>query len=330
MTFDPSDTHRSRSTGVLLTNLGTPDAPTVAAVRRYLAEFLWDPRVIELSRPIWWLILNCFVLRFRPRASAAAYRTVWTEEGSPLLVGLKSQARALANLPDLDLEVAIAMRYGHPSIASGLSTLHRAGVERILVLPLYPQYSATTTASTFDAVARTLKRWRRIPHLQFVGDYHDDPDYIEALASSIRTAWSERGRAERLLFSFHGIPQRYVNAGDPYYEQCVATVRLVSEALGLSEEKWQLAFQSRIGRAQWLRPYTDEVLESWGRQGLESVEVVCPGFSSDCLETLEEIDQRYRERFQRSGGKRFYYIPSLNDDQAHIQALANIICRHLG
>ena len=329
MTFDPSNQHRSPPTGVLLTNLGTPDAPTVAAVRRYLAEFLWDPRVIELSRPIWWLILNCFVLRVRPRVSAAAYRTVWTDEGSPLLVGLKNQARALSNRPDLDLKVAIAMRYGNPSISSGLSSLSRTGVERVLVLPLYPQYSATTTASTFDAVARALEQWRHVPHLQFVGDYHDDPGYIEALTSSIRRAWSERGRAEQLLFSFHGIPQRYVTAGDPYYDQCVQTVRLVSEALGLSETQWQLAFQSRIGGAEWLRPYTEDVLERWGRQGLESVEVVCPGFSSDCLETLEEIDQRYRERFQRYGGKHFYYIPSLNDDEAHIEALANIIRRHL-
>ena len=315
--------------GVLLTNLGTPDAPTPAAVRRYLAEFLWDRRVIELSRPIWWLVLHGFVLRVRPRSSAAAYRTVWTEEGSPLLVGLKKQAEALSSLVGPELPIAIGMRYGQPSIASGLAELKSTGVEKILVLPLYPQYSATTTASTFDAVARTMGQWRQVPSLGFVANYYDNPDYIESLASSIRRHWSERERAERLLFSFHGIPKRYVAAGDPYEHQCLETVRLVGEALGLAQGEWRLAFQSRVGRDEWLQPYTDGVLEAWGREQVDSVEVVCPGFSSDCLETLEEIDQRYRSLFQSSGGGRFYYIPALNDDEAHIRALHNLICRHL-
>lgn len=329
MPHQTTNLDRNRSTGVLLTNLGTPDAPTVSAVRRYLAEFLWDPRVIEMSRPLWWLILHCVVLRIRPRLSAAAYRTIWTEAGSPLLVQLRKQAQALAGLANLDVEVAIGMRYGEPSIASGLSTLSGAGVEQILVLPLYPQYSATTTASTFDAIAKTLETWRRVPSLRFVADYHDDAGYIEALSSSVRGAWSQRERAEKLLFSFHGIPKRYVNAGDPYYQQCLETVRLVTESLGLSEDAWQLAFQSRVGREVWLQPYTDEVLRRWGAQGVDSVEVVCPGFSSDCLETLEEIDQRYRALFEDSGGKHFYYIPALNDRQVHIQALQDIIRRHL-
>lgn len=320
---------QNRSTGVLLTNLGTPDAPTASAVRRYLDEFLWDPRVIEMSRPLWWLILHCVVLRIRPRLSATAYRTIWTEAGSPLLVGLKKQARALASVANSGVEVAIGMRYGKPSIASGLETLNRAGVEQILVLPLYPQYSATTTASTFDAIAKAFETWRRVPSLRFISDYHDEAGYIEALSSCIRRVWSQREPAERLLFSFHGIPQRYANAGDPYYQQCLETVRLVTESLGLSEDSWQLAFQSRVGREVWLQPYTDQVLQSWGKEGIKSVDVVCPGFSSDCLETLEEIDQRYRGLFEASGGSQFHYIPALNDDPVHIRFLQDLIQRHL-
>ena len=282
-----------------------------------------------MSRPLWWLILNCFVLQTRPRVSAAAYRTVWTEEGSPLLVGLRKQAQALADRTSSEIHVAIGMRYGNPSISNGLSSLAEAGVEHLIVLPLYPQYSATTTASTFDAVAQTFLQWRQLPSLRFVADYHDNPAYIEALAASIRESWTERGPGERLLFSFHGIPKRYDDAGDPYYTQCERTVRLVADALNLSEGKWQLAFQSRVGREQWLKPYTDEVLQEWGKERLESVEVVCPGFSSDCLETLEEIDQRYRKVFQVAGGRQFHYIPALNADPAHIQALENIIRANL-
>lgn len=325
----PNSINPTHSTGVLLTNLGTPDAPTPSAVRRYLGEFLWDPRVIELSRPIWWLILHGFVLRVRPRLSAAAYRTVWTDEGSPLLVGLKRQAQALSKLVSGEIQVAIGMRYGKPSISSGLAQLAQAGVDKIVVLPLYPQYSATTTASTFDAVADTLNQWRQVPNLAFVADYHDNAEYIESLASSIRRHWAEHGRAERLLFSFHGIPQGYVDAGDPYEHQCVETVQLLTQTLGLTHKEWQLAFQSRVGREVWLQPYTDMVLQSWGKQHLESVEVICPGFSTDCLETLEEIDQRYRALFQSSGGGRFYYIPALNDDDAHIRTLENIVRANL-
>lgn len=328
--FENSDRDPTGSIGVLLTNLGTPQAPTTAAVRSFLAQFLWDPRVIELPRPIWWLILHCFVLRFRPRLSAEAYRSVWTQEGSPLLTGVKRQAEALSALAEPGLQFAIGMRYGEPSIASGLDTLAKAGVEKILVLPLYPQYSATTTASTFDAVAQTFQHWRQLPSLAFVADYHDDPAYIESLVLSIRAAWEQRERPERLLFSFHGIPRRYVEAGDKYESQCLETVRLVTEALELTEKEWHLAFQSRVGREEWLKPYTDEVLAQWGREKLQSVEVICPGFSSDCLETLEEIDQRYRHVFHKAGGGTFHYIPALNDSKSHILALRSIVRRHLG
>jgi len=330
MKFDDPALQQSKSIGVLLTNLGTPQAPTTTAVRRFLAQFLWDPRVIELSRPLWWLILHCFILRFRPRISAEAYRSVWTEDGSPLLTGVKKQAQALSALSGPGLQFAIGMRYGEPSIENGLTRLARAGVEKILVLPLYPQYSATTTASTFDAIAHAFQRWRQIPSIAFVADYHNDPNYIESLAHSILAAWDHRERAQRLLFSFHGIPKRYVQAGDSYESQCEETVRLVTNRLRLADNEWHLAYQSRVGREEWLKPYTDEVLIQWGRDKVQSVEVICPGFSSDCLETLEEIDQRYRQLFQEAGGGAFHYIPALNDSESHILALRAIIHRHLG
>jgi ferrochelatase len=319
--------------GVLVTNLGTPDAPTPAAVRRYLAEFLSDPRVIEVPRWLWRIILHGVILRVRPRRSAEAYHKVWTAEGSPLLVIARRQAAALqaavsARLPG-PVRVALGMRYGTPSIASALRELHGAGVRRLLVLPLYPQYSASTTGSTFDAVAAELARWRWLPELRFVTAYHDDPGYVGALATSLREAREAAGEPDRLLFSFHGLPRRYFEAGDPYHCACQKTARLVAEELDLPRERWALSFQSRVGREEWLRPYTDHLLKEWGGAGVKRVHVACPGFSADCLETLEEIDQQNRGFFLAAGGESFHYVPALNDRPDHIAALAGLVARHV-
>jgi ferrochelatase len=319
-------------TGVLVANLGTPDAPTTAAVRRYLAEFLSDPRVIEVPRAVWLPILHGVILRIRPPRSARLYQSIWTEQGSPLLSISQRQAQALQRALEArfrgPVRVAPGMRYGRPSIAGALSVLREAGAARILVLPLYPQYSATSTASTFDAVADVLKTWRRIPELRMVTHYHDDPGYIGALAASIREHWQAQGQAEKLLFSFHGIPKRFFLAGDPYHCECHKTARLVAEHLQIPEERWQVTFQSRFGRAEWLKPYTDHTLRTWVQGGLKSVDVICAGFSADCLETLQEIAQENRHVFLSAGGESYRYIPALNDRPDHIQALADLVARH--
>ena len=314
--------------GVLLTNLGTPDAPDPAATRRYLAEFLWDPRIVSLPRWLWWLILHGIVLRVRPARSAEAYQRIWTDEGSPLLViSRRQQAGIQAALAEegADIPIALGMRYGKPSIAGAMEELRRAGVTRLLVLPLYPQYSTATTASTYDAVEAALSAWPRPPELLKVTHYHDEDWYIEALVDSIRRAWEAQGGPRFLLFSFHGMPERTRRAGDPYYDQCQDTVRRVVEQLRLPEGQWRLSFQSRFGREQWLQPYTDETLKALARDGVREVNVVCPGFSADCLETLEEIDMLNRELFMEAGGERFDYIPALNDDPRHIAGLAGLI-----
>jgi len=319
--------------GVLLVNLGSPDAPTAAAVQRYLAEFLWDPRVVEIPRPLWWLILHGMVLRTRPSRSAHAYQKIWTDEGSPLVVISRRQARslqqALAVRYGEKIRVALAMRYGNPSIAAGLAQLREAHARRIVVLPLYPQYSAAATATVFDAVADELKTWRWLPELRFISNYHDDEGYLSALANSIRESWSQYGRAERLLFSFHGMPKRTLQAGDPYHCLCQKTARLAAERLSLPQERWQVSFQSRFGRAEWLQPYTDQTLRQWAREGIKEVDVVCPGFAADCLETLEEIAMQNNATFLAAGGKRLHYIPALNDRSDHIEALANLLSRHI-
>ncbi len=330
---EPDFAHGSpEGIGVLMVNLGTPDAPTTAAVRRYLAEFLWDPRVIESPRPLWWLILHAVILRIRPARSAALYRKVWTEEGSPLLTFSRRQAaaleQALSNRLKGPLKVALAMRYGKPSMREGLEALQATGVRRLLVLPMYPQYSATTTASTFDAIADVLRTWRWLPELRFINHYHDDSGYIETLAASVREAWQGKAPAERLLMSFHGVPKRYLLAGDPYHCECQKTARLLAEALDLPPERWAISFQSRVGREEWLKPYTDHTLMAWGAAGLKSVDVVCPGFPADCLETLEEIAQQNREFFHQSGGGEYRYIPALNDRPDHIAALADLVLCH--
>ena len=315
--------------GILLTNLGTPDAPTPAAVRTYLKEFLWDPRVVEQPRWLWWLILNGIILNTRPARSAALYARVWSDEGSPLLATGKRQREkleaALRKHIAQPLHVELAMRYGNPSIRSGLEALREKNCSSIVVLPLYPQYSATTSGSTFDAVAEALKTWRRVPQLQFIDAYHDYPAYIEALAESVRNHWQEHGQAERLLLSYHSIPESYFNNGDPYPCHCRKTTRLLREALGLDETQLQMSFQSRFGKEPWVQPYTDETLERWGKEGVESVDVICPGFPADCLETIEEIGMENRDIFLEAGGKTYRYIPALNDSDTHIRALTDIV-----
>lgn len=321
------------SLGVLVTNLGTPDSQAVRDVRRYLKEFLWDPRVVEVPRPLWWLVLNLVILNTRPRRSAAAYAKVWTAEGSPLLAISRRQAQALQSQLDKQLaapvKVALAMRYGNPSIAAGLEELRTAGARRILVLPLYPQYSASTTASTFDAVTAELRAWRWLPELRFVNHYHDEPAYIDALAQSVEEYWSANGEPDKLVMSFHGIPKAYFIAGDPYFCECHKTARLLAERLRLPEERWQLTFQSRLGPKEWLQPYTDHTLQALAKDGVKNVQVICPGFSADCLETLEEIAMENREVFLAAGGENYAYIPCLNDQRAHIAMLSGLVAKHV-
>ena len=318
--------------GVLMVNLGTPDAPDRGSVRRYLKEFLWDPRVVEMARPLWWLVLNGVILNTRPGRSAKAYQKVWTEQGSPLLAISHRQRDALADVVaerfGCAVPIALGMRYGNPSIRSALEQLRDAGVRRLLVLPMYPQYSATTTASIFDAVSSELRGWRWLPELRFINHFHDEPAYIGALAESVRQHRAEFGEADRLLMSFHGIPEEYFHKGDPYFCECQKTGRLLAEALGLGAEQWQISFQSRLGPKQWLQPYTDHTLEALARDGVKSVQVMCPGFSADCLETLEEIAMENRDTFLAAGGERYEYIPCLNDSAEHIAMLAGLVDLH--
>ena len=314
----------ANKTVVLLANLGTPDEPTPSAVRKYLAEFLSDRRVIRTSRWIWLPILHGFILRVRPKKSAAAYKKVWTEEGSPLLVNTLKQAKALdARLGD-DITVLPGMSYGQPSIKSVLDQI-QSEVENLFVLPLYPQYSTTTTASTFDAVAKALKSWQKLPKLKLIGDYYNNAGYINALASSVIDYRQQNGGGEILLFSYHGLPQEYIGKDEPYQDQCLETTRLVAEKLGLDQSEWKVAFQSRVGPKEWLTPYTDETVREFGANGMKKIDVICPGFSADCLETLEEIAMQNQGFFIESGGEELRYIPALNDNADHIEALAKIV-----
>lgn len=321
-------------TAVVLVNLGTPDAPTAPALRRYLAEFLSDPRVVETARWLWWLILHGVILRIRPARSARAYGTVWTEQGSPLLVGSQAltdavQAQLRSTLGDDAPVVMLAMSYGNPNLRDVLENLRQRGLRRLLVVPLYPQYSGSTTASVFDAVSRQLQRWRWIPELRFVTEYYREPGYVQALAASVREHWQTHGRGERLLLSFHGIPGRYLVDGDPYYCQCQVTARLLRETLGLSENELSVTFQSRVGREPWLQPYTDLTLVEWARSGVRRVDVMCPGFSIDCLETLEEIAGQNAEAFVHAGGERLSYIPALNHRPDHVDTIAQLVVRQM-
>ena len=320
-------------TAVLLVQLGTPDAPETSAVRRYLGQFLSDPRVVEIPRPIWWLVLNGIILRVRPAKSAAKYAEIWTPEGSPLLVNTQRQAAMLSDLLSSrghDVEVAFAMRYGNPSVPSVLRQLRERNVTRLLVVPMYPQFAGSTTASAFDAVWAELQGWRNLPELRMVRGFHDAPVYLDALATRIRESWAVDGPPDRLVMSFHGVPKRTLLMGDPYHCECLVTGRLLAERLGLPPERAVVTFQSRFGRAEWLQPYTAPTLEQLGRSGVGRVDVVCPGFVSDCLETLEEISMEGREVFLAAGGREFRYIPCLNDDPGFIGALGDLVERHCG
>lgn len=330
--FAPARGH-SGKVGVLLVNLGTPAAPTPKALRHYLREFLSDRRVVELPRWQWWPILYLFVLTSRPRRSAALYRRIWWPEGSPLLVISQRQrdglAQRLAKAFGDQVQVALAMRYGRPSIAEGLRELIAAGCGKLLVFPLYPQYASATTGSSLEAVFSALGSLRVIPEVRTVGSYFDHPGYIKALSASVQEVWQQQGQCQYLLFSFHGIPEKAALAGDPYPQQCRATAQLVAEELKLAPQTWGVAFQSRFGRERWVEPETIAVVRELGASRLSRLDVLCPGFAADCLETLEEIAITNREAFEEAGGGHFRYIPALNDRSDHLQTLADIATTHL-
>lgn len=319
--------------GVLVVQLGTPTAPTSRAVRAYLRQFLFDPRVIEMSRPLWWLILNLFVLPFRPRRSAALYQKIWTAEGSPLLVISRRVAMALESelgkRVGTPLHVELGMNYGEPSIPTALQALRAKGCRKILLLPLFAHYSSSASGAAFDQVARELSRWRWVPELRTVMQFAEEPEHVQALAASVRELWRREGEAEKLVFSFHGLPKRYVENGDPYQHQCLETARRVAETLGLPLERWVATFQSRFGREKWLEPATDVTLGELARAGLKTVDVQCPGFTVDCLETLEEIAIQSRALFLEAGGERFRYVPALNDRPDQVEFLAGLVTRNL-
>jgi len=322
-------TQPDTDTAVLLINLGTPSAPTPRAVRRYLAEFLSDRRVIDYPPWLWQPLLRGVILRVRPRHSARAYAKIWTPQGSPLLVNSRALAAKLAAAcSDDGPRVELAMRYGAPAVGEAIARLVAERVRHLLLLPLYPQYSATSTASALDAAFAELRRHRRMPEVRSVGGYHAAPEYIDALAISVEKYWLTRGRGERLLLSFHGIPLRYTERGDPYHEQCQTTARLLQERLGLTESAIGVVFQSRVGREQWLTPYAETELARLAQSGVRHVQVLCPGFAVDCLETLEEIALRARDLFVQCGGQRLDYIPALNDSSAHVSLLRSLIERH--
>ncbi|HBR7462718.1 ferrochelatase [Klebsiella pneumoniae] len=310
-------------TGILLANLGTPDAPTPGAVKRYLRQFLSDKRVVDTSRLLWWPLLRGVILPIRSPRVAKLYQSVWMEEGSPLMVYSRRQQQALAaRLPDTP--VALGMSYGSPSLASAVDDLLAQGVEHIVVLPLYPQYSCSTVAAVWDELARILAKKRAIPGISFIRDYAEHPDYIHALAASVRASFAVHGEPDLLLLSYHGIPQRYANQGDDYPQRCRDTTRELVSALGLPPERVMMTFQSRFGREPWLTPYTDETLKMLGEKGTKHIQVLCPGFAADCLETLEEIAVQNREIYLEAGGKQYEYIPALNADAAHIEMMVNL------
>lgn len=323
----------SSRTGVLLINLGTPDAPTPEALRPYLKQFLSNPRVIELPQWLWWPILNGIILNTRPKKSAEKYAQVWMPEGSPLKVHTARQTRLLQDFLGKRLHSALVVQYamniGNPSVAEMLECFREQGCDRLLVLPLYPQYAASSTASAFDEIFAQLAKLRNIPAVRTVKHYHDHPGYIAALANNVRDHWARAGRPDKLVMSFHGIPRASVDKGDPYQDECRKTGLLLAEALELDANQYQLCFQSRFGRAEWLRPYTADTLEQLGRQGTRRIDVVCPGFVSDCLETLEEIAMEGKNIFIQAGGHEFHYIPCLNERDDWIHALGDITLANL-
>ena len=315
--------------GIILANLGSPTAPTTKAVRRFLKDFLGDPRVVNLPRPLWWLILNFFVLPFRPSRSAKAYRKVWHEKGSPLTYMTRQLSEKVAEqLKPKGITVNYAMRYGEPSIATQLKAFKKEDITDVMVLPLYPQYSSTTTASIYDDLTKELKQWRHLPSFQFISDYHQDSHYIAAVAASIEQAWHEQAKNELLVMSFHGLPEQLTVWGDPYFHQCHKTAALIAEKLGLTEKQWMIVFQSRFGKAQWLKPYCVDTLQALPTQGIKAIDIVCPGFAVDCLETLEEIAMENKSIFMEAGGSEYRYIACLNDSQAHVDALIHLLEQH--
>jgi ferrochelatase len=325
----PGGAPMSRKTAVLLTNLGTPAALDRSAVKQFLKEFLSDPLVVEIPRLPWWLLLNGLILPFRSAKTLRGYERIWTDEGSPLMVYAQRQAMALQRKLGDDIPVAMAMRYGEPSFKSVIGELMSGGMDRLIVLPLYPQNSATTTATTFQYLAQTLSGYRNQPSVHFIDSYYRHPAYIEALAESVRNHWNKTGSQNHLVMSFHGLPQINVDRGDPYYKQCLVTVKLLAEILELEKTDWSLCFQSRFGKQVWLKPYTRETLSELSANGIKSVDIICPGFSADCLETLDEIQIEYRDFFMQAGGEQFRYIPALNEHPDHIKMMYALLSPYL-
>lgn len=317
--------------GVLITNLGTPDAPNKKELKVYLNQFLSDPRVIELPKILWQIILKLVILQIRPSKSAEAYKQIWTDKGSPLLDIANRQLNKIQSSfssKNENIVFEVGMRYGNPSIPDALLKLQKKQVRRLLVLPMYPQYCAATTGSTFDEVTNVLQKWRWIPEMRFINQYFEEKNYIEALSNSIKSFWKKTSKPQKIIFSYHGIPKRYLTNGDPYHCFCLKTTRLVKEQMGLSDDEIMTTFQSRFGREEWLKPYTSETLKELPKQGIKNIHIISPGFSSDCLETLEELEEENKEYFMESGGENYHYIPCLNDHDDHIDVFVNLIKKH--
>lgn len=322
---DKDPENSSDRTGVVLINLGTPDRPVCPSLRKYLAEFLMDPRVVEIPKLLRLILVRGIIVNVRSHKSAANYRKIWTDDGSPLMINSKRLASKVSDVLGEDFEVVLAMRYGRPTIDEQLKSLHERGIRKVTFLPLYPQYSGSTGGSTFDAIASSLRRFRWVPKLNFIDSYYQHPLYIKAVADSIEEHWQKNQRAQKLIMTFHGVPQKFISRGDPYFEQCRTSAHLIAESLKLSDEDWMLVFQSRLGTEDWLQPYCDDTLKALPEQGVTSVDIICPGFSADCLETLEEIDGENREYFIQAGGQRYSYIPCLNDSQQHAEMISSIV-----
>lgn len=325
-------TNIPRKTGILIVNLGTPSAPTPDAVKNYLAEFLWDPYIVQIPRAVWWLILNALILRTRPHKTAKLYQKIWLPQGSPLLhhsLELSQKIQTQLHEQDYPLPVALGMRYGQPAIKDALQILRSADIKDIIVLPLYPQYSTATTGSTKAEINKQLEYMCWNPTVKFIGDYHQQPDYIAAMTKAIENFWQMNDRGQLLIFSFHGLPEKYIKKGDPYYQQCLITAQMIASKLSLNEDQWRLVFQSRFGKEAWLKPYCVEVLKTLPAEGFQKIDMVCPGFPVDCLETLEEIAITNKEIFIMAGGKTYQYIPALNSSERHVQALTNILLQSI-
>ncbi|MBX2849370.1 MAG: ferrochelatase [Acidiferrobacterales bacterium] len=325
-----SDVKNSTSkVGVVLANLGTPDRPVCPGLRKYLGEFLMDPRVIEIPKLLRLILVKGIIVNFRSHKSAATYREIWTEQGSPLLLNSQQLGDKVASTLGKDFSVQVAMRYGNPSIADALKSLHEQGIRKLVVIPMYPQYSGSTNGSTFDAIASALSKQRWVPDISFVSAYWQNASYIKAVGDSINNHWDQHGRSQKLIMSFHGVPKKYIVKGDPYQHQCQQSAKAIANYLGLNDNEWQLVFQSRFGAEEWLQPYCDQTLKQLPSQGIKSIDVVCPGFSADCLETLEEIKGENQEYFMQAGGNKFHYIPCLNGTDAHAKLMSEIILNHV-